>query len=62
LTRDHDTTFEGRVEFSEILGIANARKAAMVAAQGTKKVAVSQGSRMCMACGLRINVPTMGIQ
>lgn len=61
LIRDHDTTFEGRVEFSEILGIANARRNAILAAHEAKKGTVSQGLRMCMSCGLRI-APTLGIQ
>jgi hypothetical protein len=61
LTRDHDTTFEGRVEFSEILGIANARRNAILAAHEAKKGTVSQGLRMCMSCGLRI-APTLGIK
>jgi hypothetical protein len=63
VTRDHDTNFEGRVSFSEIMHIFNARKAAMVDAQKRGQApAVPKTGAMCMSCGLRINVPTLGIQ
>jgi hypothetical protein len=50
----HDIVFTGRVDPDEIMGIYNARRNAMLAAHGGEKNTVSQGSRMCMACGLRI--------
>ncbi len=63
VTRDHDTTFEGKVSFREIMDIFNARKTAMVAAQKRGQApAVSKTGAMCMSCWLRINVPTLGIQ
>ena len=58
----HDIGFTGRVDPDEIMGIFNARRNAILAAHEAKKGTVSQGLRMCMSCGLRINVPTLGIQ